>query len=118
MTKLRNKYKLNPEQEDFYSYFPKCHTAIFGPDGKVISNVLKPLEEGIGYAEIDLEKIIDQKYYMDPAGHYSNCDLTMTLDHTRQPSVSLLDNPKEDYVPFDILNPVTGKTPRERSSLK
>jgi hypothetical protein len=47
--------------------------------------VLPPLEEGIAYGEIDLAKIIDQKYYMDPAGHHSKRDLTMVVDRTRQP---------------------------------
>jgi cyanide dihydratase len=74
-----------PEQEKFYNELSKCRTAIFGPDGKPVSNVLPPLEEGIAYGEIDLTKIIDQKYCMDPAGHYSNGDLTMVVDRTRQP---------------------------------
>jgi cyanide dihydratase len=74
-----------PEQEKFYNELSKCRAAIFGPAGKPVSPVHPPLEEGIAYGEIDLAKIIDQKYCMDPAGHYSNGDLTMVVDRTRQP---------------------------------
>lgn len=94
------------EKQAFYDNLSKCHTAIYGPDGVVISNVVPALEEGIAYAEIDLAKIVDQKYYMDPAGHYSNRDLTMTLDRTRKPTVSIVGGEQDETILFEELNPL------------
>lgn len=94
------------EQEKFYEELSKCHTAIYGPDGVVISNVVPALEEGIAYGEIDLAKIIDQKYYMDPAGHYAHGDLSMTLDRTRKPTVSLVGKGHDGAILSEELNPL------------
>ncbi|OLT23130.1 nitrilase [Pseudonocardia sp. CNS-139] len=95
-----------PEQEKFYHELSRCQTAIYGPDGVAISEVIPVGEEGIAYGDIDLSKIIDQKYYMDPAGHYSNRDLTMTLDRRRQPTVGIIGNEQDNSISFDVLNPL------------
>lgn len=52
---------------------------IIGPNGKILTEKLEPNQEGLVYAEIDLEKIVDCKYQIDPAGHYSNKTLSMTV---------------------------------------
>jgi len=44
---------------------------IINPAGKVISSVTEHDQEGISYADIDLDDIIEAKYHMDCAGHYS-----------------------------------------------
>ena len=53
---------------------------IIAPNGKILTEKLPKNAEGLVYAEIDLEKIVDCKYQIDPAGHYSNKTLTMTVD--------------------------------------
>jgi len=45
---------------------------IYGPDGLPITELLPGEVEGIVYGEIDLEKIIDHKFLIDPTGHYAN----------------------------------------------
>lgn len=46
-------------------------TAIYDPMGRQISEDIAEDAEGIVYADIDLENVIESKYYFDPAGHYS-----------------------------------------------
>lgn len=47
------------------------HACIINPRGTIISERLDEKEEGILYADIDLNDIIACKYFIDPAGHYS-----------------------------------------------
>lgn len=56
------------------------NACIIAPNGKIISNKLPPNEEGIVYADIDLEEIIVCKYQIDPAGHYSNTCLSLNFN--------------------------------------
>lgn len=67
------------EERAFMSSFPYCDTCIYSPTGEVISNVVSGAEEGIAYADIDLSAVIDMKYMIDPAGHYSSKYVTMNL---------------------------------------
>ena len=53
---------------------------IIAPNGKILTEKLPKDAEGLVYVDIDLEKIVDCKYQIDPAGHYSNKTLTMTVD--------------------------------------
>ncbi len=55
------------------------HARIFGPDGRLISNILAEDEEGLIYADIDLDLIAYSKATADPAGHYSRPDATRLL---------------------------------------
>lgn len=59
------------------------HTTIFGPDGSLLSKMLRPDEEGIVYADIDLGAIGIAKNAADPAGHYSRPDVTRLLFNNR-----------------------------------
>jgi cyanide dihydratase len=63
------------------------HACIIGPNGKIISNQIPADKEGIVYADIDLEKIIECKYQIDPAGHYSNKSISMNFNQNPQPPV-------------------------------
>lgn len=47
------------------------HAGIISPNGTIISESIPKDQEGIAYAEIDLNNIIQSKYFIDPAGHYS-----------------------------------------------
>ena len=59
-------------------------TAIYGPDGKRLAGPLDPNEEGMVIAEIDIEKIIEQKLQHDIVGHYQRFDV-LSLNLNRRP---------------------------------
>ncbi|KAL2848587.1 carbon-nitrogen hydrolase [Aspergillus pseudoustus] len=50
-------------------------SAIFGPDGRLLSKPIPPTEEGIIYADLDLQYICKAKAFVDVVGHYSRPDL-------------------------------------------
>lgn len=52
---------------------------IYGPDGRPLTERLPENEEGLLYADIDLEMIAFAKAAADPAGHYSRPDVTRLL---------------------------------------
>ena len=54
-------------------------TAIYAPDGRLISEVLPEGQEGLVYADLDLGMISLAKADADPAGHYSRPDVTRLL---------------------------------------
>lgn len=61
---------------------------IYGPDGSQISEDLPHDEEGIVYAEIDLNMIHIARAAADPAGHYARPDVTQLLiDRTKRTPV-------------------------------
>lgn len=56
-------------------------TGIFAPGGRLVSSTVAPGEEGIVYADCDIEAIIAAKLRHDVAGHYNRSDvLTLTLN--------------------------------------
>ena len=50
-------------------------SAIFGPDGRQLSQPIPSTEEGIIYADLDLNQIYYSKAFVDVCGHYSRPDL-------------------------------------------
>lgn len=50
-------------------------SAVYGPDGRKISKDLAPDEEGILFADLDMDLILESKLYLDSYGHYSRPDL-------------------------------------------
>ena len=58
------------------------HAMIFGPDGAPLCDYLDENEEGLLYADIDLDAIAIAKSFADPAGHYSRPDVTRLLLNT------------------------------------
>lgn len=50
-------------------------SAIFGPDGRKLSIDLPETQEGIIYADLDLDLVLKAKSFVDVCGHYSRPDL-------------------------------------------
>ena len=55
------------------------YAMIFGPDGSPLATPLPPAEEGLLYADIDLDAISYAKSAADPTGHYSRPDVARLL---------------------------------------
>jgi nitrilase len=63
--------KLYPEDREWIT---KGNSCIVGPDGQILAGPLEA-EEGILYAEINLQEIITAKRMFDVAGHYARPDV-------------------------------------------
>lgn len=95
-------------EEDRLAYFKTLkqgHTAIIGPDGNPISDYIPSGKEGLAIAEIDLEKIIDYKYLMDPAGHYSNQSLSINFNRNPNPVVRFFGDGKQKTISYEEMQP-------------
>lgn len=82
------------------------NAAIFAPNGKRLTEKLPRNAEGLVYAELNLEKIVDCKYQIDPAGHYSNKTLTMHVDRTSHQVVTYHGEDATAPVKYDVLQSV------------
>jgi aliphatic nitrilase len=68
------------------------YAQIFGPDGRPLCDALPPNEEGLLFADIDLQAIAIAKSFADPVGHYSRPDvMRLQLNRQPQPCVERLD---------------------------
>lgn len=50
-------------------------SAVFGPDGRKLTTDIPETEEGIIYANLDLDDILGSKGFVDVCGHYSRPDI-------------------------------------------
>jgi nitrilase len=50
-------------------------SAVFGPDGRKLTENIPEGYEGILYADLDFDEIIKSKSFVDVCGHYSRPDL-------------------------------------------
>lgn len=91
-----------PAYEGFVEY-GGGDACIIGPNGKILTEKLPKNAEGLAYADIDLEKIVDCKYQIDLAGHYSNKTLRMLVDQDPQPVVNFAGEEKECSVKYEEL---------------
>jgi nitrilase len=73
----------NDEERELLTGTPNAFSAIFGPDGRTISEPIVDVE-GITYADIDLSKCVAPKQYQDIIGHYNRSDI-FTLRVDRRP---------------------------------
>jgi nitrilase len=56
-------------------------SAIFGPDGRQLSQDIEQTQEGIIYADLDTSEILKAKSFLDPVGRES---MQMTVMSWRQ----------------------------------
>ncbi|KAL5041204.1 hypothetical protein BDW71DRAFT_212351 [Aspergillus fruticulosus] len=58
------------------------NSAVFGPDGRKLTEDLPPLEEGLLYADLDKSMIMASRCFADACGHYSRPDLlSLTINN-------------------------------------
>ena len=70
-----------PDRLGFKSLYPEGrkwinvgNSAIIGPNGKILAGPLEA-QEGIVYADVDLDEIVKAKRMFDVAGHYARPDV-------------------------------------------
>lgn len=65
-------------------------SAIFGPDGRRLTDPVDSGTETILYADLDMDQIIKNKMFADCTGHYSRPDLMwLTVDKSiKMPALS------------------------------
>lgn len=67
--------KMETHSGQLYSSPGGGYCAVFGPDGRKISTDLAYDEEGILFADLEMDQIIGAKMFLDTCGHYSRPDL-------------------------------------------
>ena len=98
--------KLAGDDQYKFDFLPLggAHSAIFDPMGRCLTPSLAPDEEGILYADINLEEIIEAKYFFDPAGHYSKGSVvSVTLNKKNQAGVQIIGKDADTSIPFEDL---------------
>ena len=51
------------------------HSAVYAPDGRRMTAPLPPDEEGMLYAELNMDMLVTMRHFIDPLGHYSRPEL-------------------------------------------
>ena len=72
-----------PAHEKLLTGTPNAFSGIYGPEGRLVSEPIVD-QEGIVYADIDLNRCIEPKQYHDILGHYNRFDI-FTLEVNRTP---------------------------------
>jgi cyanide dihydratase len=94
------------ETEEQRNYMEVGHgfAMIIAPNGMEIGNKLVHDEEGITYADIDLEQIIPGKFLIDSAGHYSTPGfLSLNFDRTEHKAVKHIGVSNQRVLTYDEL---------------
>lgn len=50
------------------------YSAAYGPDGRRLTDPLPDDEEGLIYADLDMDAVLKAKHWQDSCGHYSRPD--------------------------------------------
>ena len=94
---------LNDEARRVFDTFVPGHTCIYAPDGEPMCDLVPEGEEGIAYAEVDLDKLPEYKYYIDLAGHYGNKNLTMNFDRRSKKIVKMIGENDNNVLTYEEL---------------
>ena len=80
---------------------------IISPSGKVIGEYADPHTEGIAYADIDLGEIIEHKFKIDIAGHYSKGNVvSVHFNKNPQKAVTPTGEDSDYSVPYEELHKI------------
>lgn len=78
---------------------------IINPSGLIIGEYADPHSEGIAYADIDLSEIIDAKYKIDIAGHYSKGNvISVCFNKTPQDAVKAVGMDTDYSISYEDLH--------------
>ena len=85
---LPDDFPLRQEMEDFPDLLCRGGSAVIGPDARFIAGPVYDCET-IVYADIDLNRLPEEKQLLDVAGHYSRPDVfSLRVNRTRMEAVS------------------------------
>jgi hypothetical protein len=71
---------------------PAAFSGIYGPDGRLVTDPLID-DEGIVYADLDLNRCIEPKQYHDIIGHYNRFDIfELNVNRASQSAVRFHDD--------------------------
>ncbi|EGU56165.1 nitrilase [Vibrio nigripulchritudo ATCC 27043] len=102
----------HPESEELLSRKSSAFSGFIGPDGRVIGEALID-EEGIVYAEIDLNKCIQPRQMHDITGHYNRFDV-FQLSVNQRPIQPISTHSSGEECPALDQNPVQPTSLQER----
>ena len=72
-----------PTIAEVIDHTPRASSFFVDPTGEVLGDVLQD-EEGIAYAELDLNRCVEPKQFHDVVGYYNRFDIfDLTVDRTR-----------------------------------
>lgn len=89
---IRDFLSQNDEYKEKFIPLGGGMSAIYDPMGRQITEEISETEKKILYADIDLEEIIESKYYFDPAGHYSKGSVIQVKFNTQNQAGVVIDN--------------------------
>jgi len=101
-----------PAKRALMSGKPNACSAIFGPDGTAISDMLID-DEGIVYGEIDLAACIAPKQFHDIIGHYNRFDVfNLSVDRRARGPVQFIDaaSDMDTAYPAGVQSPSAGRS--------
>jgi nitrilase len=81
------------------------HSSIISPKGQFVAG---PMEQGEGilYADINLQEVVEGRIFQDITGHYNRFDIfRLTIDKNEYPPISMLNEGRSTNEPSDPLPP-------------
>jgi nitrilase len=62
-------------EESLFGTVGGGHSAVYGPDGRRLTEPLPADQEGFVYAELPMDMLVSMRHFADPIGHYSRPEL-------------------------------------------
>jgi len=86
-------FELKPELDEAPELLQEGGSCIVAPDGEVLAGPLWK-DEGILYADLDMNRIVEQRRQFDVVGHYSRPDvLSLNFDRSPKSGMTVRDLP-------------------------